>query len=489
MTTVLPPAGDYSTILSNYAPPGSDGIDLWKQFLIANSLPTNLPPPQNAATEGAFVDYLKSLYNVDPPTGIYDTLLSSFTGSYSEKMTMWTKFLISNGLALDSPPPINSTLFVSLTQFLQGIASFSTASLSPDELAKRKVMLDTFDIILKMLNALQNTIGVQANTLYFYGKWQQEYTKMLTRVPVYTANPTESMQVDVNDLTKFTFGYAGISVSDIAGHMASKVAVLLAGEGAFTIRTPVTRVSIPWTASGNSYPTTPASFDVQISYKFTPSFDTTTQKAVITVDTGLEISNSAGNNPENGPKQLTTRTLYSDPTGISSQAGQASTLQPYYAQLVSQAITNNSYSYNYFDPNATPGGIKDFNLTASYNPTSKKMELRLDYQRFDTVMYNGTATIDAGLSIPWRYKDPNPGTGLNSDQLQANSNAAGKRGEINSQLQQYIENIRSKRQVIQDTAKQMETNLSGSKEAISQQSDLLTSIIESMKGLISAIFR
>ncbi len=63
------------------------------------------------------------------------------------------------------------------------------------------------------------------------------------------------------------------------------------------------------------------------------------------------------------------------------------------------------------------------------------------------------------------------------------------RGEANGKLQLMIENARSLKQQVQDTGKPIENLINQTQEAIQNQSQLLSALTESMKGLIAAIFR
>ncbi len=66
---------------------------------------------------------------------------------------------------------------------------------------------------------------------------------------------------------------------------------------------------------------------------------------------------------------------------------------------------------------------------------------------------------------------------------------ADQRSAYNTLLQQYIENMRSRRQIIKDQAQQAETNMNQSNEALNQQSNLATAIIQQMSTILQAIFR
>lgn len=70
-----------------------------------------------------------------------------------------------------------------------------------------------------------------------------------------------------------------------------------------------------------------------------------------------------------------------------------------------------------------------------------------------------------------------------------NTTNVDRRSAQNQLMNQYIENIRGKRSVIKDRAKQAETTLNQSNEAINQQSNLMTSIMQQLSTMLQAIFR
>ncbi len=64
-----------------------------------------------------------------------------------------------------------------------------------------------------------------------------------------------------------------------------------------------------------------------------------------------------------------------------------------------------------------------------------------------------------------------------------------QRAEYNAQLQVYIDNARSQRQAIINNASPLQSDLTQSQQEVTQMSNLLQSIIDSLKGIISSITR
>ena len=84
------------------------------------------------------------------------------------------------------------------------------------------------------------------------------------------------------------------------------------------------------------------------------------------------------------------------------------------------------------------------------------------------------SAIDSGPTVNWRY---------NSD----DSNSNNLRGEVNSKNQQFIENATSYRQVLRDASQTLQNYLSQTNDGLQQQSNLLTSIIQSLSTVMQAI--
>jgi len=161
-----------------------------------------------------------------PTSGFYNTVMQSYFGDLgaSYQQQLWAAFLNNTGQTAPSETdPVTKAAFV---KFASGVLarvdeSIALIQLPPDEVAKRKILFDAFDAVLKMLGIVQDTIGAQAQLLIFYGNYQQEYTKMLTRVPLYTTSDPTTWQPNATDASKFTFGYNKISVQDISDYVAS----------------------------------------------------------------------------------------------------------------------------------------------------------------------------------------------------------------------------------------------------------------------------
>lgn len=89
----------------------------------------------------------------------------------------------------------------------------------------------------------------------------------------------------------------------------------------------------------------------------------------------------------------------------------------------------------------------------------------------------------------WLVDQPLDGTDFTDARYGDLDDQQQRRTDINQHRQQWIEGLRSKRNIVKDQAKQGQTNMSQTQEAINQQSNLMTSIIQQMSGIIQGIFR
>lgn len=98
----------------------------------------------------------------------------------------------------------------------------------------------------------------------------------------------------------------------------------------------------------------------------------------------------------------------------------------------------------------------------------------------------------AGEQVPgvwWLVEQPYDGSGKYGSGDDKIKDEADRRQDINQVRQQWIEQLRSRRNIVKDTAKQAQSNMSNTRESINQQSNLMTSIIQQLSSILQAIFR
>ena len=133
------------------------------------------------------------------------------------------------------------------------------------------------------------------------------------------------------------------------------------------------------------------------------------------------------------------------------------------------------------DPQSGPGGVAtpvnpdggggvlnktDFNVPDSIqaSPILNQIFRRTNFDTDPNAFFQ--------IAKPYTFVAPASNTdGGNADHNLSDSNSK-SRAELNSRDQQYIENIRSNRQVVQDAGQQIQSNLSQSQQEVTQQADL-----------------
>lgn len=161
-----------------------------------------------------------------PTSGFYSHAMSSYFGYMdpTEQQKLWDLFLQNYALNTN-PSDTDPTAQAEFIHFAQGTVNRmmemqSQVTLPPSEIEKRKILFETFDSILLMLNVVQQTIGVQSKQIIFLGNWQNEYTAMMTRVPIYVPSPTEGWKPS-SDADSFTLGFNDISIKEVSEYVIS----------------------------------------------------------------------------------------------------------------------------------------------------------------------------------------------------------------------------------------------------------------------------
>lgn len=458
----------------------SVGSAYWYKFLESQNLPPTYGPPTPAEMTqfSIFAIQLQSTIISD-----FATFAANFQANLQQNFVLY----------------IQRTLFDLQTQQ----ANLSSA----DEIKQRTIMFETFEILLKMLISLQDTVGVVGKNLIFFGKWQEQYTNMLTRVPIYTGGTASNIEVSGTDPLNISFGYNNINIDDIANWYASKVAT---GESStFYITSQLTN-QIQF--DGRELETRTA-LKIEANPSASRGLKISLVQQIITVSgQKTRVYDQDGNDIELGTFMVR---LPSPPTpngGTGDFTSDAdvfkATFKSFYNDLVAAGeirlngvtdphtnfYTGTLYKLDsngdlvpaVFDGNAfILGKLKNlpiFKITSEPGSTVSNWQTFQSRDDFSEIIPDSDPV--GSLNVPWEHTF-NDST-ADKDRADQDSKA---RGEINARNQQYIENIRSRRQIVQDNAKQIESALSQAKESISEMANLLTSIMDSLKGLISSIFR
>lgn len=388
---------------------------------------------------------------------VYRSILASYASTPDSQNALWNSFLRKSALPSDYVPQDSSKVGDLLMYAQTAIGLQNSIALSPDEITKRKLMLDTFIEILRMLSTLQDTVAAQAKLLVFYQKWQQEYTQKISRTVLYTATPTTTMQVNTADTSKFTFGYNNISADDIGSYLAANRVT----GSRFDMATPTIDDGQGGTwslALGAAY-LSPTQGDLSLQFLYTKDSVTTSfEIGHIPLNFNGQTSEEIKSDWASGIAQILTQSSYRGDDGLGA------------GSLISVNGKFNSATNSYL-----------FNLTKLTRNSAGQITDRTDIQ--------GKTIL--GFTVPWNkdFYSTFPFSTTDTTQLTAISNATGRRDENNALLQQYIQNMTSKRQTIQSASQQMSSTLSQSQNAVSQLSDLLTNFMQTLEGLVSAIAR
>ncbi len=409
---------------------------------------------------------------------------------------LWKTFLATDAAApyidpatKNIPEPTASSTEVQALylQFLQGklsqvYISESANALSPKEVQSRYTMLQAFQIVLAMLKALQNCMREQSQLLGIYANWQKEYTKMMTATPIY--GPVDNCKVIVHpeDFGTTTLGYGNISINQIVDYLLAKIPPGTSGaENAF------------WTSPPNDH-------GVQWrfglykgadgSYLFVADVAGHTWR---TTDGNNDVERWCGKNNIFDSWNSGIRTDAPDPTLSDADAKKA------VIQGISDSLT--TYVQNQVATNPT-GTV--FNGYADDGPTWTDFA---NWGAGAATWYNvGIIGPALGPSADTGHGEVRFGPGAWDEQFCGNVSyeATGKetkdalplrqasqsyRGDVNSQLSQYTEGTRSKRTQVANMAQLTQSLMDQTKDALTAQKDLLTAITESMKTLLTAIFR
>lgn len=316
------------------------------------------------------------------------------------------KFFTATGYTqedLDTTDPIKQQeILTKYAQFLSDQLNSmyqieSIVGLSPEEIKLRNIMFETFNIVLKMLNALQMCTRAISNAQVVYTKWQKEYTDMMTRIPLYVQKASKKVVINTTNFGETTFGYGSIRLVDVLNSIVQRA------------------LASPDSAPSNA--------QVIFSNRF---FEAKYNSSSNSLELWL---NHVDGNP------------------------------------------------NYFYASVTVPKQPE----NPYNVVNTLVQLLYENYKTSTAAWTNSdgSTVDG---ITWSNI-------VDSGTDDENKARAGLRGEVNGRLQLYIENARSLKQQVQDMGKPIDNLVNQTQEAIQNQTQLLTAITESLKGLIAAIFR
>lgn len=517
--TMPPNDGIYSLIFEGVF--GHMSLDAQQQlwFTYLTGIGANYAkPPTDAASVNQFLTAIGA-QTLPPISGDYARIMQAFFGngaggmSLEDQQVVFANYLIQNNLSFTTPPPTDSTSIENFMKYVGAVFKSQQFEIqSPEEVQKREIMSKTFDSVLNMLFNLQDTISVTGKTLIFYGNWQQEYTQAITRVPTYVGGSDNNVKVDTSDPTKFTFGYNNTSVDDIGQWFAQQYVSKV--NNTFELAAPID-ATVP--AGSNLF----GDIDLHIRYGIVATIQANGQ-------TSGNLSQTAGTITLQAKIISIDGKAYDDPNAVTLFTAQV----PIPSEVQTQAInsTNNNFSniqtafnnafttfYNDINqPNVIPSGplygfvnddgdnkiflpAVDFNdpndpfnqphhidagtYTVSELPTFNAQTLAASSNA-------STPPAASPMGLPWVHNTVAAPTANTTEGDGAIANADSKaRAEMNSRNQQFIENLRGFRKSVQSKAQALQGSLDQARQAVTNQADLLNSILDSLKSIIASIFR
>lgn len=313
--------------------------------------------------------------------------------------------------------------------------------LSPEEIDARNILFETFELVLKMLNALQQNLKLSAKAYEFYTKWQDQYSKQMAHTPMYFLKPKLTGSGNLEDIGKAEIsGYAHITVGDVLRYLTEH----MIEDGA-----------------------TEKSWQPDTGW---PDYPKTDLRFVLTQGTD-----------GSGHKTLT-----------------------FTATMGTAYVTYNDSLFNVTINEGTdtvPLATSD-NLRSAMNMLLKKATDQLNNKTGYIIGSSGTTWADlrngwvAGTASPslmtqveWQSIVKESTQSDQKAKDEENKNRQQTRGELNGVLQLYLDNARSRRTMIQNKSKPVEDLISQCRESIQAQQNLANTVIDTLRGLLSAITR
>lgn len=520
--TMPPNSGIYSVIFQGlFSHLSADAQQqLWLTYLTNNGLSlTN--PPTDAASVNRFLASVGAS-PIPPTTGDYARILQGFFGAETpeQQQLIYAQYLVNNNLSFTTPPPTDSKSLQNFVFYCSGVylSENYDEMQSPEEIQKREIMSATFETCLQMLFNLQDTISTSGETLIFYGNWQQMYTTALTSVPTYVGGSPIAPDTTATDPTKFTFGYNNVSVDQIGQWFAQQYSnqvnntfVLTSAPVDATVQAPV----VSGFFAGHTLP-------VQIQYAVTltiqanghPTGTNTLSSTPGTITLQTQIV-SVNNQPYTDPNPVPMGSVKSIaiPAGVSPNASSSNNFS-----LIQQAFDGAFLT----DPNSfykTLTNIPDGSLAYGISGSPTEVSFPATDLHIPITGFTDTDHINAGnyqvdvlptfspsnfsvstnvnppttpnyVTIPWIDNSVASPTATTSSGTGAVANDDSKaRAELNSRDQQYVEDLRGYRQEVQNLAQGLQANLDNSNQSVTDQADLMTSILDSIKAVMGSIFK
>lgn len=372
---------------------------------------------------------------------------------------IWQQFLQTYGILSEAQLDNIKTqkLFHEFVQ--KTYTEFALLTQSSDEIKGRHVISTIFDILILLMKTIQDNASILQNTILILAKRQKEYGDQMARIGFYRGGSSNTGSPDLTDLSRWTLGYAGITIDDYI--LSSLVPRTLDPGEEDQTPVPVTGYQeVHLNADSGSVPITlqavfppHPSIGGNISNR-TLGFEANDTSFTVTYTVRLPLYDTDLN--VNNVVFPITQTVTFDADATLEEKIDAAR-GAFFTLLNQTAFADPSTSIQY-----SIGGGK----TLGDFITSPNM---LFHQAWDNQ-----------LNRP--YDQDNSGT-------KAQTRGGEARAAKNQLLQQYLENARTRKGVLADMQDTMETTFDSTKDALSRSADIINSTIKQLINIITSIYR
>jgi len=460
------------------------------------------------------------------PSGFFSTVTESYFGldpQAVEAEELWGEFVetLPAGTSID---PEDHEIQKQYMEFLAGrltsvYKSEEKGALSPKEIEARDIFFAIFSIAIEMLKSLQDCVRAQSQLLKFYADWQKEYTDTMAQTPIYGPLANTRILVNDDDFGQTKLGFAGTTISQTYDYLLNDIENYSFSGGS--------RTTLFAHGSFEPFPKNIGEDDEDLSvdsrhivFRLEESRTSPGEPHEYTAYIDFysyEYDASGGGDPteEWTPYVAFTSETIAPPADLEGQE-----LNSYIVNTLMKSLTEDWKDKTTNSPDEVIAtrtvdlgiGMYDIDFTLTYGdlkelwgPTYTTMTAEdvgnpID-PGFSERLGNLIKQVEYGSYLwgPWKLPKPGawPETMASFESQYSDEDKIEKyraasqafRGELNAQLQLFIQNTDARKQQVRDMSEGTEAVINQIRESIQAQSSLLTAITESLRSLLSAIFR
>jgi hypothetical protein len=371
-----------------------------------------------------------------PSSGPYTSLLVGFFGNLDtdEQGALWQAFKTKNGFTTD-PASNDIDALVKFSDFIQATYNNEqTMALSPEEIHKRQLLFSLYDLIVTMMQSIQQTVGVTGQNITFLGRYQRVYTDMMSREAgaFYIGGTRDRPPINpatgkvyIEDLTKWKLGYGSITMAEYL-----ETALL-------------------------AKPTAAAPLEIHSDFVE----DNQNRLLFSATDSSITFTFVA---------QLTEQNAEGEDVQVEHPVSFTTSFSPSDSFEDKMAIATQGFTTLY--NSAVPGTAKT--VSDFINDPAQPIRIPFGVVTDESIFINKALT----------------GIG-DSEEIAKQSAASQARAAKNSLLQQFLENSRSRREILANQADTERSLMDQSQQGISTSSNILQATIKQLTTILDSIFR